>query len=53
MIANRTRTVPERPASQTPIGPRHVDSDICWCEPMVETDEDGEEIVVHREILWN
>lgn len=53
MIANRTRNVPETPANQTPIGPRHMESDFCWCEPIVETDEDGEEVIVHREITWN
>jgi hypothetical protein len=53
MFTNRTRNLPEMPANQTPIGPSHIDSDFCWCEPVVETDEDGEEVVVHREITWN
>jgi hypothetical protein len=53
MITNRMRNAPEMPAQQTPIGPRHIDSDICWCEPIVDMDEDGEAVVMHREITWN
>jgi hypothetical protein len=53
MITNRMRNAPEMPAQQTPIGPRHIDSDVCWCEPIVDMDEDGEAVVVHREITWN
>jgi hypothetical protein len=53
MITNRTRDIREIPASQTPSGPRHIASDFCWCEPLVETDEDGVEVIVHREITWN
>ena len=31
----------------------HVDSNLCWCEPIIETDEIGEEIVIHRQVTWN
>jgi hypothetical protein len=32
---------------------RHVDSNLCWCEPIVESDDDGTEVIIHREITWN
>ena len=53
MIANRTWNVPTGPAIQQPAGLSHIDSDFCWCEPVVETDEGGEKVIVHREITWN
>ena len=31
----------------------HIDSDLCWCDPMVEVDESEREIVIHREVTWN
>jgi hypothetical protein len=31
----------------------HVDSDLCWCDPIVEVDENGQEIVVHKEVMWS
>lgn len=52
MLANRSAVRPET-VVETPIGLHHIDSDVCWCEPIVETDEDGQEIIVHREITWN
>ena len=36
-----------------PLGLSHVDSDVCWCGPEIEVDENGGEVVVHREIIWN
>jgi hypothetical protein len=36
-----------------PIGLTHLDSEFCWCEPIVETDESGEEVVIHRQVSWN
>ena len=52
MLVNRTTLWSEK-AVEMPIGFNHVDSDVCWCEPIIETDEDGEKVVVHREIIWN
>jgi hypothetical protein len=36
-----------------PVGLLHMDSYICWCDPSVETDEDGEDVVLHRQVTWN
>jgi hypothetical protein len=31
----------------------HFDSRSCWCDPIVEVDEDGHHVVIHREVTWN
>jgi hypothetical protein len=36
-----------------PVGLIHVDSNMCWCEPVIETDVMGEEVVFHRQVTWN
>ena len=36
-----------------PLSLSHIASESCWCEPIVELDEDGEQVVVHREVTWH
>jgi len=36
-----------------PAGLIHLDSNLCWCEPTIEADEIGEEVVIHRQVTWN
>jgi hypothetical protein len=31
----------------------HINSDLCWCDPIVEIDESGCDVMVHREVTWN
>jgi hypothetical protein len=31
----------------------HVESESCWCDPLVEMDEYGQRIVMHREVTWH
>ncbi len=31
----------------------HVESELCWCDPIVEVDENGNDMVIHREVIWN
>jgi hypothetical protein len=38
---------------EMPVGLNHLDSDVCWCDPLVETDENGDELVLHRHVTWN
>jgi hypothetical protein len=38
---------------QVPKELSHIDSDLCWCEPIVEFDEDGDQVVMHKEVTWN
>lgn len=36
-----------------PIGLSHIDSDFCWCDPIVEFDENGKIVVIHQQVTWN
>lgn len=27
----------------------HIDSDLCWCDPIVDVDENGQQLVIHKE----
>ncbi len=38
---------------QAPVRLQHTDDEFCWCDPLVEADDDGEETVIHREVIWN
>jgi len=31
----------------------HVESELCWCYPIIEVDENGDDMVIHREVIWN
>ncbi len=53
MLVNRIAIWPAIPAVEMPMGLNHIDSDFCWCDPVVELDQNGQEVVVHREITWN
>lgn len=53
MFVSRTWFGPATGPMETPLGLRHIESDFCWCDPMIEVDESGRETVVHREVTWN
>jgi len=38
---------------EMPVGLTHLDSDLCWRDPIVEVDEDGEHVLLHRQVTWN
>jgi hypothetical protein len=38
---------------EMPIGLTHLDSELCWCDPTVEVDENGEHVLLHRQVTWN
>ncbi|HWP59207.1 MAG TPA: hypothetical protein VNL14_15035 [Candidatus Acidoferrales bacterium] len=40
-------------AVELPVGLRHIDSELCWCDPTVEFDETGQPVVLHRHVTWN
>jgi hypothetical protein len=33
--------------------PPHIDSDLCWCDPIVELYEDGDLRVLHKQVTWH
>ena len=53
VFVNRTWFYPAAAPVEMPIGLNHLDSDFCWCDPLVEVDENGEQVVLHRQVIWN
>jgi hypothetical protein len=51
--ADRGWLYPAAVAVEMPIGLNHLDTDFCWCDPIVEIDDNGREIVLHRQVTWN
>jgi hypothetical protein len=52
-IQNRPWFYPPVVSVEMPVGLSHLDSDLCWCEPIIEVDENGHEAVLHRHVTWN
>jgi hypothetical protein len=50
---NHTWFYPAVAPAELPIGLKHLDSDFCWCDPTIEVDENGNELVIHRQVTWN
>jgi len=46
-------TAPAEALLKTPVALKHDDSVFCWCDPLVELNDNGREIVVHKEVTWN
>lgn len=38
---------------EMPVGLNHLESSVCWCDPFIENDENGKEVVLHRHVTWN
>jgi hypothetical protein len=50
---NDTWFCPATMPLEMPVGLTHLESDFCWCDPIVEVDENGQEVVLHRQVMWN
>jgi len=53
LFLNSTSLFPAIVQVELPVGLNHLDSDLCWCDPIIEVDEIGEEVVLHRQVCWN
>jgi hypothetical protein len=31
----------------------HINSELCWCDPILDFDEEGNESLTHNEVTWN
>jgi hypothetical protein len=31
----------------------HIESELCWCDPILEFDEVGNESLTHNDVTWN
>ena len=52
-IENPTALLAALKPVNMPIGLVHFDSDFCWCDPTIEMDDYGRDIIVHRQVTWN
>jgi hypothetical protein len=41
--------------SEAPDGSQlaHINSELCWCDPILEFDEHGQQSLTHNEVTWN
>ncbi len=53
MSIERTANNPKATAEDTIKRLVHMDSVFCWCDPLLEVDDTGQEVVIHREVTWN
>jgi hypothetical protein len=53
MFVKHTWLYPDTAPVEMPVGLKHQDSDFCWCDPVVEVDDTGDETVIHRQVTWN
>jgi hypothetical protein len=53
METDRSRFYSKVAPVEMPVGLNHLESQVCWCDPFIETDENGEEFVLHRHVTWN
>ena len=53
MLENLGWLVPTERNGVKAVELKHVDSQFCWCEPVVELDDEGDEVLMHRQVTWN
>lgn len=53
MQTDRSRFYSKELSVEMPVGLNHLESRICWCDPFIEADENGDEVVLHRHVTWN
>jgi hypothetical protein len=53
LFVNPTWFLPAVAPVEMPIGLDHLNSDFCWCDPIIDVDENGQEVVLHRQVMWN
>jgi hypothetical protein len=53
LFVNPTWFLPAVAPVEMPIGLNHLDSDFCWCDPIIQVYENGQELVLHRQVTWN
>jgi hypothetical protein len=53
MFVDPTWFYPAVLPTELPTQLQHLDSDSCWCDPIIEVDAEGQELVLHRQVTWN
>lgn len=53
MFINRIATWPATNPAETLIGLAHINSEFCWCDPILEADDYGHKVVLHKGVTWH
>ena len=53
MISKQHLASPASTEAPDEIQLAHIDSELCWCDPILEFDEDGNQYFTHNEVTWN
>ena len=53
LFVHSTWFLPAVAPVEMPIGLNHLESDFCWCDPIIDVDENGQEVVLHGQVMWN
>ena len=53
MIAKQPISRSQTPEAPDPIQLAHIDSELCWCDPVIDFDEIGQQSIIHNEVTWN
>ena len=53
MLSHRTLGCRESISTEVIDQLAHVESELCWCDPINVVDENGNDVVLHREVIWN
>ena len=53
LFVNPTWFLPAIVPLEMPLEFNHLDSDFCWCDPIIEVDESGHKVALHRQVAWN
>ena len=53
MVTNQTRGWGDLIAPEIADQPAHIESELCWCEPIIRVDENDNDVVIHRAVIWN
>lgn len=53
MISKQNLTTARKAEAPDPIELAHINSELCWCDPILDFDEDGNQSLTHNEVTWN
>ena len=53
MIRKQSLSRSQTPEATDAVQLAHIDSELCWCDPIVDFDEKGQQSMIHNEVTWN
>lgn len=57
VMTQQRKTIPETEGGlERPNIPHllpHINSNLCWCDPIIQFKENGQLVMIHKEVTWN